>query len=111
MKPLILPTRPGDVDTIVDVVARSYGLAPVDIMGTRRQSHIVAARHVAQYLARRITGMSFPELGRAFNRDHSTIIHGWQRVDNERKRNPNIDAFLDEIEAQCSPAEESREIA
>jgi chromosomal replication initiator protein len=43
------------------------------------------------YLARRHTNLSFPELGREFGgRDHSTIQHGYHRVEEELVDNPDL---------------------
>ena len=38
------------------------------------------SRQIAMYLSREITGLSFPELGLRFRRDHTTVIHAWQVV-------------------------------
>jgi len=47
--------------------------------GPRSAEH--RPRQVAMYLGRRLTRMSFPELGRRFGgRDHSTVIHSVRKV-------------------------------
>jgi chromosomal replication initiator protein len=50
-------------------------MSQIDAIGTRVKEH-VRARHMAMLLSRRITGKGYSTLGRLFQRDHSTIIHG-----------------------------------
>ena len=66
------------VADVIEVVARRYDLDPVALSGPSREQPIVTARHLAMRLARELTGKSYPEIGRAFNRDHSTVIHAME---------------------------------
>ena len=63
-------------------VAALYGLESVDLIFGRARSKTVAeARLVTHWAARHRLGWSFPELGRAFDRDHSTIIQNVAEVE------------------------------
>jgi chromosomal replication initiator protein len=43
------------------------------------------------YLARKHTRLSFPELGREFGgRDHSTIQHGYHKVEQDLASDPDL---------------------
>ena len=55
-------------------VFKKYNVRREDLVGTRRTKDVAAARHITIYLIRRITDMSFPNIGKIFSRDHSTII-------------------------------------
>ena len=66
---------------IADVIARvatEHGYSPADILGRDRHAHVVKARHSAMLEARRL-GFSYPELGRAFKRDHTTVMHAIEK--------------------------------
>jgi chromosomal replication initiator protein len=63
------------VDKIFDAVSEKYGVSKEEIYGTHRTKEIATARHVTIYLLRNLTDMSFPNIGRMFNRDHSTIMN------------------------------------
>jgi chromosomal replication initiator protein len=63
------------VDKIFDAVSEKYGVSKEEIYGTHRTKEIANARHVTIYLLRNLTDMSFPNIGRMFNRDHSTIMN------------------------------------
>ena len=59
-------------------------LLPDMIWGTGRSADIVVPRIFA-YRALRELGMSFPRIGAALKRDHSTIVHGLRRFDYYRQ--------------------------
>ena len=64
-------------------VAEQHGFTVAEIRSPCRNLHLVAARKLAMYLCARDTLLSYPQLGRVFHRDHSTVIHA---VRSENKR-------------------------
>ena len=88
-------------DQIIARIAEHYHLRPADIRGNRRPANIAHPRQIAMYLTRRITGLSFPEIGREFNRDNSTIQHGCKKIETDIKTNPNLRAELEMLEKAC----------
>lgn len=69
------------MDNIVRVVAKFYGVTPNDIRSESREADAVHPRMVAVYVARSITEMSFPKIGRFLGgRDHSTAMHSFQKI-------------------------------
>ena len=55
-----------------------------------RKVELVKARHLAMYFAKEYTEISLKKLGRKFNKDHSTIIHGINRIKNGIKYEPDV---------------------
>tara|TARA_R110000782_G_scaffold119867_2_gene210674 strand:- start:4624 stop:5226 length:603 start_codon:yes stop_codon:yes gene_type:complete len=55
-----------------------------------RKVELVKARHLAMYFAKEYTETSLKKLGRKFNKDHSTIIHGIKRIKNGIKYEPDV---------------------
>lgn len=52
-----------------------------DLVSSRKAAHVVRCRHIAMWIARRASAMSFPQIGRMLGgRDHSTIMHGVNKV-------------------------------
>ncbi len=66
---------------IAERVATLYGLESKLIFGRGRTKTVAEARLVTHWAARHRLGWSFPELGRAFNRDHSTIVQNAAEVE------------------------------
>lgn len=59
---------------MVERAAEELGLRPDDITGKGRGHKIVAAR-AAIVASLRAQGASFPVIGKAINRDHTSVLH------------------------------------
>jgi chromosomal replication initiator protein len=87
---------PITVDAIQKMVAEYYDL-PADLLRAKtRRQEVVTARQAAMYLAKEMTNCSLKTIGLHFGgRDHSTVIHAYQSVEDQMK----IDsAFRDTLE-------------
>ena len=62
------------VDKIFTAIFNKYKISRDEIVGPKRNKEIAVARHVSIYLIREMTEMSFPNIAKIFNRDHSTVI-------------------------------------
>lgn len=62
------------VDKIFAAVYRKYGISKEDLLGKKRTKEIAQARHVSIYLIKKITEMSYPNIGKIFGRDHTTAL-------------------------------------
>ena len=61
---------------ILTEIAAKHGLEPDDILSERRGTPIMLARQEAMYLCAQRTTHTYVAIGRALNRDHSTVING-----------------------------------
>lgn len=84
------------VDEILRKVAERYNLRTAEMMSKRRDRSIARPRQIAMYLAKVLTTKSLPEIGRAFDRDHTTVIHAVKKVEELCETDA---AFKDEIDA------------
>ncbi len=67
-------------------------------------------RQVAMYLAARVGRWSTTVIGRFYNgRDHSTVCHSIQRIEEFRDSDPDVDALLSELKAQLVKHSETRQ--
>ena len=62
------------IDKIFTAVCRKYGVSRSDIESTSRKKEFAQPRHLCIYLIREVTDISFPQIGKLFNRDHATIM-------------------------------------
>ncbi len=69
-----------NADDIIKCVSDYFCISIEEIMGKSRAKPFVYPRQIAMYLARLHTSLSFPDLARAFNRDHSTIMSGVTKI-------------------------------
>lgn len=65
---------------IIAAVAEGFGFHPDDMTSPGRQQPLATARQIAMYLCREFTDDSLVQIGRHFSRDHSTVVHGIDRV-------------------------------
>ena len=76
--------------------ATYHQLSMDDMLSKSRTKEVVRARQVAMYLAREETEASLPQIGVALGRNHSTILHGYNKIANEI---PLDDALRHELSA------------
>jgi chromosomal replication initiation ATPase DnaA len=72
---------PPSLKKILYEVARAHNLSIPELVGSARPRYKVSARREFVYRARKETNKSFPQIGRAIGRDHTTAIHLFQTYD------------------------------
>lgn len=83
------------VEKIVDVVCRHYGLTRDEIRSERRTARITLPRQVAMFLAREQTEEPLGAIGAEFGgRDHSTVVHALGRVERRLREDAELRAAM-----------------
>ena len=82
-------------DTLVvgiqQAVAAEWGVTVDGLRSKTRTKTLTVPRQAAMYLLRQITGLQLVEIGAAFgNRDHSTVIHSLERVEEMLQTEPHF---------------------
>lgn len=96
------------VAEIQTAVAEFYGLHPKTMRDPDRQlgsrePRISHPRQVAMFFARKLTPMSYPEIGRRFGgRDHSTVIHAMRAVERRAAEDPYAEIELEALRERLS---------
>ena len=87
IKKVIIPNRPADipagpvinnqkiVEAIYNIVVDYYKVSRAELVGKCRDQYLVIPRCMIANLMRECTALSFPEISRIMNRDHTSIIH------------------------------------
>jgi chromosomal replication initiator protein len=78
--PSSLPPRAATLEAIQEAAAAAFDLSRDRLLARDRSPKVALARQVAMYLARELTDVSLPEIGRGFGRDHSTVVHAHKRI-------------------------------
>jgi chromosomal replication initiator protein dnaA len=58
---------------------------------------MVQPRQIAMYLSRELTRVSLQKIGADFGRDHSTVIHAYEKISQEAKDDPETIRVINEI--------------
>ena len=83
---------------IIETVAKYFNVDPKDIIGIKRSNDIVFPRQIAMYLCRTVPQLSLPQIGRDFgNRDHTTVMHSYNKIEKEIKENKNTKLIVDSV--------------
>ena len=90
------------VDKIFTAVFKKYNVRREDLVGTRRTKDVAAARHITIYLIRRITDMSFPNIGKIFGRDHSTVMSSIDTVERKLHSDTVFNVEINELIKEVS---------
>jgi chromosomal replication initiator protein len=79
------------VSEVLEGVCRYYNVEAALIKGKQRDREIVWPRQVAMYLMREETSASLLQIGTELGgRDHTTIMHGWEKVQTEIANNDRV---------------------
>jgi len=69
------------IEQIEEAVSRAYGVKLADIHSTKRHKSIALPRHLAMYLARELTSMSWKEIGLHFGRhNHTGVLFAHKKI-------------------------------
>ena len=82
-------------ELIISMVAEQYDITPADITGNKRNSKIVYPRQIAMYLCHEMLDMPLTQIGTYLGkRDHTTIIHGIKKIEEELKNSPQTQSTI-----------------
>ena len=73
--------RKTTIDEIQKKVAEFFNISVKEMQSSRRARNVARPRQIAMYLAKQLTSRSLPEIGRKFDRDHTTVMHAVRKVE------------------------------
>jgi len=65
---------------IISQVCKFYNVDEVVLRSTKKSKGVAEPRQVAMYLIRKLTNLSFPDIGKEFARDHTTVIYAVDKI-------------------------------
>jgi chromosomal replication initiator protein len=93
------------LETILQGVARRFGVGWSELRSGRREREIVLPRQIAMYLGRRWTELSLDEIGTFFGgRDHTTVLHACQKIDRALAQDLTLTGIVQELEEDLHAA-------
>lgn len=93
------------VNNIKKVVGKHFSIRMEDFNSRRKNQSITWPRQIAMFLTTEMTELSLPEIGREFNRDHSTVVHARDLVKEKVKQDPFFAAEINQIIADIKAVE------
>jgi chromosomal replication initiator protein len=83
---------------VIKFVARHYGLKVSEIKSKSNAKQIAFPRQVAMWMCKRLTEMSYPDIGRQFNdKHHSTVMYSVDKIEKLRESDGDFAQTLDRM--------------
>src|SRR5450432_80573 len=88
------------IEGIQREVASYFDVKLHDLKGPKRHRAIAHPRMVAMFLARKLTNMSYPEIGSRFGgKDHSTVISAVRKIERLCGEDPSVRSVVGTLES------------
>ncbi len=92
------PKKNVSIKDVIRVTSDFYGIEEIAIFEKGRKKEVIKPRQVIMYLLREDFDISFPSIGdKVGNRDHSTVIHSYEKIKNDLKSDPELVQEIDQI--------------
>lgn len=75
---------------IRDFIAAQFKIEVTELQSKSRKQAIALPRQIAMYLSRKYTDMPLADIGKTFNRDHSTVVHAIRAITDKKTRNTSL---------------------
>ena len=84
-------------DSIINATANYFNMTAADLTGVNRTKGVTEARQISMYLIRTLTNLSLPDIGKIFNRNHSTVLVSIRKIESQMEKNPDLAAVIRDI--------------
>ena len=83
------------LDIIQKVIADNYQISVSELKSKKKDKKYVIPRHIAIFISRELTEISYTELGNEFGgRDHSTIMNAYEKISEQIKIDSNLESKI-----------------
>ena len=87
-----------DINIIQKEVEMYYKVNHNDLLSKKRSQGISYPRQVAMYLSRKMTGESYPDIGKAFGgKDHTSVMYACKEIERKRQSSKKTDKEIDSL--------------
>ena len=103
---IITPDKPREItpQLIIEVVSEHFQISLDQMISKNRSNSIARPRQIAMYLCKNMTDIPLDSIGALLGgRDHSTIIHGINKIGEEYDSNPQTKSLIDTIKKKINP--------
>ena len=103
---IITPDKPKEItpQLIIEVVSEHFQISLDQMISKNRSKDIARPRQIAMYLCKNMTDTPLDSIGALLGgRDHSTIIHGVQKISDEYESDETTRSLIDTIKKKINP--------
>ena len=106
MKDIVSPNdnRVVTPELILNIVSDHCGVSIADLKSNKRPNEIAIPRQIVMYLCRKMTDVPLKSIGILLGgKNHSTIKHGVEKIENDIKVNEQLSNTIDIIKKKINP--------
>jgi chromosomal replication initiator protein len=82
-------------EMIQKTIADYFGMRVHELKAKNNSKAVVVPRQICMYLCRKLTGMSFPQIGREFgNKHHTTVLHSIEKIEKMKQEDKELSRIL-----------------
>ena len=86
------------IELIQETISKYFNISVNDLKGIKRSVDVTFPRQIAMYLCRNVAGQPLTVIGSKFGkRDHTTVLHAGNKIENEVKENPSTKRIVDSV--------------
>ena len=86
------------IEKIQKTVAEHFQIKISELKSQKRLKNLVLPRQISMYICRKLTDLSYPEIGTKFGgKDHSTIIHAIKKIDKKIEEDIHTKALVEKL--------------
>lgn len=85
------------LDYIADNVEKYCNLNKNELLSTTRSKKVSYPRQIAMYIMKEVTNYSLVQIGEFFGKDHTTIMHGIKKIQEDMDSDPAKKTLVDNI--------------
>ncbi len=87
-------------DRIIESVAKEFNLNAAEIMGKSRKKELIIPRHICFYLLHSVFNVNKSQVGRLFQTQHTTVIHGLRKAEELLSNNKEMRFLVERISSK-----------
>ena len=87
-------------EAVIQATAEHYGVTVNDIKAPGRTQSLVTPRQMAMFLSCKLTTESLPDIGKSFERKHTTVYYGSQQIQKRLSVEPELKQAIAQISAK-----------
>lgn len=92
------PTVNQNYEDALSVIANTYSITTIDILGNSRNQKYVLPRHIAMYILKTKYNLTYQKIGSILNgRDHTTIMNGCKKIEDELQTSEQLKMAVETI--------------
>ena len=96
------------LDEIRAAVAAAYGVSAAELGARSNVRKVALPRQVAMYLSRKHARATYADIGRAFGKHHTTVMHSVQKIERYIESDSALKAKIEDLEETINQSDEFR---